>query len=120
MFDLVVHGHRNTTRRDGVTLVISWLVHAIVIGVVVVLPVLYASNQLPDTRDDVIAFVVAAPPPPPPPPAPRAMPSAPRPAATRTVARPIPIRAPAALPREVPGAIEMGDSPTPLSLDMGF
>ena len=115
MFDLVVHGHRNTTRRDGVTLAISWLVHAIVIGAFVVLPVMYATDQLPDTRDDAIAFVVAAPPPPPPPPA--AAPVAP----SRTVARPVPTRAPSALPREVPVVVERAESPTPpSSLDLAF
>jgi protein TonB len=117
MFDLVVHGHRNTTRRDGVTLAISWLVHAIVIGAVVALPVMYATDQLPDTRDDVIAFVVAAPPPPPPPPPAAAPPVAP----SRTVARPVPTRAPSALPREVPVVVERAESPTPpSSLDLAF
>ena len=119
MFDLVVHGHRNTTRRDGATFVISWFVHAIVIGAVVVLPVMYATDQLPDRRDDVIAFVVAAPPPPPPPPP--AVPPAPASVApSRTVTRPVPTRAPSALPREVPVVIDSVESPTPSSLDLAF
>ena len=120
MFDLVVHGHRNTTQRDGVTLVISWLVHAVVIGAVVVLTLMYATDQLPDTRDDVIAFVVAAPPPPPPPPPPAAMPAASRVAPTRTVAPAVLTRAPSALPREVPAVIETDHSAAATSLNLAF
>ena len=58
MFDLIVNGHRNTTRRDFAPLVISWSVHALAIGAVVLLPLLFATNQSagcperhPDLRD---------------------------------------------------------------------
>ena len=45
MFDLIVNGHRNTTRRDLAPLVISWAVHALVIGAVVLLPLLFATES---------------------------------------------------------------------------
>jgi hypothetical protein len=46
MFDLIVNGHRNTTRRDVASLVISWTVHALVIGAVVLLLLFFATGSL--------------------------------------------------------------------------
>ena len=34
MFDLIVNGHRRTTRRDLAPVVISWAVHSLAIGAV--------------------------------------------------------------------------------------
>ena len=77
MFDLIATGHRPSTARGIVPLLTSWAIHAIVIGVVV-LPLLYATDRLPDAPSEVLAFVAPAPPAPPPPP-PAAAPAAPRP-----------------------------------------
>src|SRR5687767_3258039 len=81
MFDLIATGHRPSTSSGIVPLLTSWAIHAIVIGAVVVLPLLYATDQLPDAPSEVLAFVAPAPPAPPPPPPPAA------PAALRPVAR---------------------------------
>ena len=112
MFDLIVNGHRNTTRRDFAPLVISWAVHALVIGAVVLLPLLFATNQLPAVPKEILTYVtVAAPPPPPPPPPPA---SAPTPAVKRASPRPAPTtrpvpQAPVVAPRELPPAIDTVD-----------
>ena len=112
MFDVIVNGHRNTTRRDLAPLVISWTVHALVIGALVLLPLLFATHQLPSVPQEILTYVtVAAPPPPPPPPPPAASSTpavkraSPRPAPTP---RPVP-RAPVVAPRELPPVIETAD-----------
>lgn len=81
MFDLIANGHRSSASRGIVPLLTSWAIHAIVIGSVVVLPLLYATDRLPDAPREVLAFVAAAPPASPPPPPPAA------PAARKPVAR---------------------------------
>jgi periplasmic protein TonB len=110
MFDLIVNGHRNTTHRDLAPLLVSWAVHALVIGAVVVLPLLFATNQLPSVPEEILTYVtVAAPPPPPPPPPPAA--AAPTPAVKRASPRPAPTprpvaQAPVIAPRELPPTID--------------
>ena len=49
MFDLIVNAHRDTARRGLAPLVISWTVHALVVGAVVLLPLLFATihSRLP-------------------------------------------------------------------------
>jgi protein TonB len=113
MFDLIVNGHRNTTRRDIAPLVVSWTVHALLIGAVVLLPLLFAAGRLPSVPKEILTFVtVVAPPPPPPPPPPPA--STPTPTAKRasprpaTTPRPVP-QAPVVAPREIPPSIEIAD-----------
>jgi periplasmic protein TonB len=111
MFDLIAKGHRNTTRGDLAPLVISWALHALVIGAVVLMPLLFASHQLPSVPKELLTYVTVAapPPPPPPPPAPAATPAvkraSPRPTPTP---RPVP-RAPVVAPREIPPAIDTAD-----------
>jgi protein TonB len=79
MFDLIATGHRPRTSGGIVPLLTSWAVHAIVIGAVVVVPLLYATDRLPDAPSEVLAFVAPPPPtPPPPPPAPAARKPSPR------------------------------------------
>ena len=109
MFDLIVNGQRNTTPRDIVPLAISWAVHTLGIGAVVVLPLLFATDHLPVVPKEVLTYVtVAAPPPPPPPPA--AAPT-PAPAVKRPSPRPTPTPrpAPVLVPRELPPSIEVAD-----------
>ena len=87
MFDLIATGHRSRTAHGIVPLLTSWTIHGIVIGAVVVLPLFYATDRLPDAPSEVLAFVAPAapaPPPQPPPPAPAARRPAPR------EARPVP------------------------------
>jgi protein TonB len=87
MFDLIVAGSHGAKRRDLVPLAISWGVHALVIGGVVVLPLLFATNPLPDPPEQMVISVTLAPPPPPPPPPAAAAPDA-KPAVPRPVTRP--------------------------------
>jgi periplasmic protein TonB len=110
MFDLFVTGHRNTTRRDLAPLVISWALHALVIGAVALVPVLFARHQLPSVPKELLTYVtVAAPPPPPPPPASAATPAVKR-ASPRLAPTPRPVpRAPVVTPREIPPAIDALD-----------
>jgi hypothetical protein len=65
MFDLIATGNRANRRRGLVPLLTSWAIHAMVIGAVVVVPLFYAAEQLPDTPREVLAFVTPVPPAPP-------------------------------------------------------
>ena len=97
MFDLIATGDRPRTSRGIVPLLTSWAIHAIVIGAVVVLPLFYATDRLPEAPREVLAFVApAAPAPPPPPPPPAAAPAAQKPVAreARRVPRPVPAPTP--------------------------
>ena len=59
MFDLIANGHRSSASHGIVPLLTSWAIHAIVIGAVVVLPLLYATDRLPDAPSEVLAFAIA-------------------------------------------------------------
>lgn len=112
MFEVIVNGHRNTTRGDLAPLVISWAVHALAIGGVVVLPLLFAAHQLPVVSEEILTYVTVAAPPPPPPPPPAAPAQAPavKQASPRPVAKPRPMpQAPVVAPRELPPAILTAD-----------
>jgi protein TonB len=102
MFDLIATGDRPRTTRGIVPLLTSWTIHAIVIGAVVVLPLFYATDRLPDAPGEVLAFVApAAPAPPPPPPPPAAAPAAQKPVARE--------------PRRVPRAVPTPTQPVPIA-----
>ena len=107
MFDLIVNGQRNTAPRDIVPLAISWAVHTLGIGAVVVLPLLFATDHWPMVPKEVLTYVTAAATPPPPPPAERT----PAPAVKRPSPRPPPTPrpAPVVVPRELPPSIEVAD-----------
>jgi len=68
LFGDVVHPPAGLSRRKWYSLPLSILVHALVIGAAVIVP-LTASDALPVPRS-IIAFIAAPPPPLPPPPAP--------------------------------------------------
>ena len=87
MFDLIVNGQRNTAPRDIAPLAISWAVHTLGIGAVVILPLLFATDHLPVAPKEILTHVTVAAPPPPPPAAP-----APAPAVKRPSPRPAPTR----------------------------
>jgi protein TonB len=113
MFDLIVSGHRNTTRRDLAPLAISWGLHALAMGAVILLPLLFATSQLPAVPKEILTYVTVAapPPPPPPPPAPAIKPAAPRPAPKPRLApklRPVP-QAPVLEARELQVPIEANE-----------
>ena len=113
MFDLIVNGHRNTTRRDIALLAISWALHSLVIGAVVLLPLLFATAHLPAVPEEVLTYVAVVAPLPPPPPLPPPA-STPAPAVKRPSPRPAPIprpvpQAPVVVAREIPPSIDMAD-----------
>jgi protein TonB len=104
MFDLI-QGKVDRPLHDGkpATAAVSILLHVTVVGLVLVLPFLYVTNQLPEVPA-MMAFVsgVEAPipaPPPPPPPAPAARPM--EAVATKSIATPSPSVAPLEAPSEV-------------------
>src|SRR4051794_19765749 len=103
MFDLITGTNERPLRERSLrSKVVALTVHFIVISLVVVIPLLRATNQLPPVVPTMMAFVAAvpaAPPPPPPPPAPaapRAQAATPEP--VRTAGR---LAAPIEAPRDV-------------------
>ena len=102
MFDLIATGRRPSTTRGIVPLLTSWAIHAIVIGAVVILPLLYATDRLPHAPSEVLVFVAAAPPAPLPPPP--AAPAVRKPVARepRPVARPVVATPPPSMPIVAP------------------
>lgn len=102
MFD-VFSGQRRQQRAVG-PLVVSAVGHVIAVGLVVIVPILYATDVMPKVPS-MMAFVAAmpttAPPPPPPPPPP---PSGPKPAETKVQPKEVPANAFAA-PVEAPAEI---------------
>jgi protein TonB len=110
MFDLITGGPRHPFHDRTMTpQIVAVAGHLIVVLLVVVLPLLYATNQLPKVAT-ITAFVadLPAPPPPPPPPPP------PAPARKADAARPQPVQTTGAFaaPLEAPAEIR----PEPASL----
>src|SRR4051812_29810701 len=103
MFELFSEDRHRAPHRSSVPVLISTMAHAVVVGVVVAIPILYVSAELPRVPD-MVAFVVSTvpsppPPPPPPPPAPAATASKPK------AIVPVPTANPAAAPVEAPREI---------------
>lgn len=103
----------HSRRQQFVTLTASIFAHVVIVGVLLILPLLYLSDQLPQPRN-MLAFVAtsAPPPPPPPPPAPppAAAPQKPRPVKQDVAPTPQPV-APTPAPVEAPSEIT---APPPL------
>jgi len=115
MFDLISGGPRHPFHDPTpAPVVVSIVGHAVALTLVVVLPVMYATDRLP-LVPTMMAFVATAPapPPPPPPPAP-ARPAGKQQAQTRpqapvtTAAFAVPLEAPTAILPEPPGALDYG------------
>jgi len=102
MFDLITGtGERPLRERSFTSKVVAIATHVVVVTVVIAIPLLRATNQLPELPT-MRAFVVepsAPPPPPPPPPAP-APPAGPR------AVKAVPTTGQFAAPVEAPSAIE--------------
>ena len=97
MFDLITGKATHTPHTPGVPILVSTAAHVVVVGLVIVLPWLYITDQLPEVST-MMAFVVAPPPPPPPPP------PAPAPA-------PAPARQPEPTPAPMSGVVAPVESP---------
>jgi protein TonB len=120
MFELVERNVRDSGRRT-MTVFVSIVLHVVIIGAFIVVPLLYMSDELPTPHEVINAFAAAppapTPPPPPPPPAPATTPP-PKPVATTgqqqlaPVAPPNKITTPAAPPAPsnagVPGGVPGG------------
>jgi len=125
MFELVERNVRDSGRRT-MTVFVSIVVHVVIIGALIVVPLLYFNDELPTPHEVISVFAAAppapAPPPPPPPPAPAA-PAPPQPVATTgqqplapvappdtitTPAQPPPDPSNAGVPGGVPGGIAGG------------
>ena len=120
MFDLITGRVTHLPRNQGLPLVVSMAGQVTLVGLVIVLPLLWVADQLPE-MPTMMAFVAAppVPPPPPPPPAPvAAARKAPTPPATPPAPGQLvaPIEAPQAIEAEpaasedegVPGGVEGG------------
>ena len=102
MFELFSEDRRRAPHRSSIPVLISTAVHVIVLGVVLAVPILYVSEELPEIPDMLTFVVSAAPPPPPPPPPPPAPASAP---ARPKVTKPVPTASPRTAPVEAPRQI---------------
>ncbi len=98
MFDMTTDTAPRLPGGSRSTVLLSSALHVIVLGALVIVPVLFASDRLPDVAS-MTAFVVAAPPVPPPPPPPPPPPAVDTP--RQTVAA-----NPDAAPVEAPSRIE--------------
>ena len=119
MFDLITGRATHLPRTQGLPLVLSTVGQVALVGLVVVLPLLWVADQLPE-MPTMMAFVAAppVPPPPPPPPAPvAAARKAPTPPATPPTPGQLvaPIEAPRTIEAEaasedegLPGGVEGG------------
>jgi periplasmic protein TonB len=100
MFDLISrNAARPLRQRSPVSKIVALLVHVAIAVTVVVIPLVTATNVLPEVPT-IVAFVAAPPPPAPPPPPP------PPPAGARTVTPPVKMANTAEAPVEAPSVIE--------------
>ena len=67
MFELFSEDRHRAPHRSSVPVLISTAAHVVVVGVVLAIPILYVSAELPRVPD-MVAFVVSTAPSPPPPP----------------------------------------------------
>jgi protein TonB len=125
MFDYAVSPPKSDIRPRYATATVSAAVHVLVLGFAIGLPILYASDALPEPPD-MMAFVVDAPPPPPPPPPPAPKPpevkktEAPKPTAEEVpVEKPTPAPAVAA-PTEAPAEVTPETGTTKPAIEAGF
>jgi protein TonB len=109
MFDLIAGKAVHTPHAPAVPILLSTMAHGIAVGLLIVLPVLYATDRIPEPST-MMAFVAAPPlPPPPPPPPPPKIEAAPaRPKSIEPVeaaALPTPVEPPTVLVSEQPDSL---------------
>jgi protein TonB len=111
MFDYAFKEPKREGKPRYLTTTISAFIHFAVVAFAVGLPILYASDKLPEVPD-MMAFVVEAPPPPPPPPPPAPPAEAKKPELPKPNAKEIPVEKPAppketvAAPAEAPAEVK--------------
>ena len=100
-----VNPPRVSRRKQIVTAIGSTLVHALIVGLGLAVPLLYFAEPLP-TPPNMLAFVVASPPPPPPPPPPpAAAPQKAQPAKPKVTPKTDPVKVAMAAPLEAPATV---------------
>ena len=102
MFDLITGREKHLPSHATVPILMSTVAQASVIALVVALPLLYVTEQLPEIPT-MLAFVAAPPPAPPPPPPPA--PAAAKPKPAQTPPQPVPSQAKFLAPIEEPEKI---------------
>lgn len=116
MFDLVVGKAEHIPGGGGAPVVVSTALHVVAVGALVAIPLMFATDVMPEVPT-MMAFVVSAPPsPPPPPPPPAPAPATPDPSrrartTAPTAAAPIaaPVQAPASIaPEPVASGVDEG------------
>jgi protein TonB len=110
MFDLIVHGHRRSSHRDAVPIMVSVGLHSMMAALLVMIPLLQVIESIPQVPS-MMAFVAAAPPPPPPPPPPREA-APPKPVVEMSPAA-APVEAPKEIVPEPPGDISFAVAGVP-------
>jgi protein TonB len=106
MFDYAVSSPKSDMRPRYLTATMSAAVHALVLAFAIGLPILYASDALPEPPD-MMAFVMDAPPPPPPPPPPAPKPPEPKKAEpVKPNAEEVPVEKPVEAPRDTAAPAE--------------
>jgi protein TonB len=104
MFDLITGTQERPLRERSLrSKTVAVVAHIVLILVVIVIPLLLATNELPSVPT-IMAFVAPPPDAPPPPPAPP--PPAPPPAAVRAPTQPVPTAGQFAAPAEAPSDIQ--------------
>lgn len=100
-------------RQQVVTIALSVIAHTAIVGALLILPLLYLSDRLPNPPDMMAFVMTSAPPPPPPPPPPPAAPQQkPQPVKRNVEPTPVPQPvAPTPAPVEAPSTIT---APAPL------
>jgi len=111
MFDLITGKTAHMPRRGRAATLLSSVLHAGVLGAIVIVPIMFATNTLPQ-MPTMMAFVAAPPAPPAPPPPP------PPPRAQDSVAKPAPSN-PSAAPVAAPSRIDPEPVGVPANHDAG-
>jgi protein TonB len=101
MFDLITGKAKHLPSHATLPIVLSTTAQATLLGTVLVLPVLFVTEQIPEIPT-MMAFVAPPPPPPAPPPPPLQRPTPPKP----VVAQPVPSKSELVAPVEAPKSIE--------------
>lgn len=103
MFDLITGEAKHTPRHQSVPILVSTAAHVVVLGLVIAVPVLLMTEQVPEIPT-MMAFVAAPPAPPPPPPPPT--PASPVKKTTPPPSTPTPTAGQFVAPLEPPSRVE--------------
>ncbi|MGE5277589.1 MAG: hypothetical protein ACM3SU_11385, partial [Acidobacteriota bacterium] len=109
---LIESSHRKGDHRNAMTLPVSILVHAVVIGVALGASIWFVED-VPEPPIPVTFYAAAPPPPPPPPAAPKAAPQPKQVAQKPVPIRPSEMTAPTIIPEKIPEALPAPEPEAP-------